>query len=281
MFLFSDLFWGVHSFQERRAGEHTELCLAKPRSPTALSPVLSPQCPATAGHSCGPSSVPVCRIDMNWHFEEWAAQISWWERWRRVEIPPFSGPCVKLEFIARCYSVQIQHQAWSLLKQGRWWWWQCPPCNDSLLWGQLACIMACSRSIRCISLPQTGSWVSTGLLSPQWKPLTHRDASVLPFPLNWSCSLPPRFANHTLEKTSIARQSNLDINCGLKCCVPLLLLSVDLLNLTALECTHTQTHRYLRISGATWALMLSFMSWLNLTCLKFWKCSSNLTFSGP
>lgn len=87
--------------------------------------------------------------------------------------------------------------------------------------------------------------------TPLFLPLTHRDASVLslPLPLNKSCSPPPRFATQKLEKTSTTNQSNLDTNCGLKRYVALLLLSVDLLNLIALE--QTQTHRYILILHTT------------------------------
>lgn len=112
----SGLFWGVHNFQERHTGEHTELHLGKVRGPVALSPVTSLQNPlAAAPPHCCPSSVPVHRTDVSWRFEGWATQTTWWEKGRRVENPPFSEPCVKFEFIARYHTFQIRHQIHGLL----------------------------------------------------------------------------------------------------------------------------------------------------------------------
>lgn len=101
----------------------------------------------------------------------------------------------------------------------------------------------------------------------QGRPLTCRDAAVL-FPSK-SCSLPLSFACHTLQKISIGSQSNPDMNSGLKCSVPLLLLSVDLLNLIVLQFTNTDTQKLPNLG-------YNHLKWTNP---KFWKCSSNLSFS--
>lgn len=103
----------------------------------------------------------------------------------------------------------------------------------------------------------------------QGRPLTCRDAAVLSFSLSKSCFLPPSFACHTLQKISTASQSNPDMNSGLKCSVPLLLLSVDLLNLIVLRFTNTDTQTLLNLGSKPF-------KWTNP---KFWKCSSNLSFS--
>lgn len=59
------------------------------------------------------------------------------------------------------------------------------------------------------------------------------------------------------------------MNFGLKCTVPLLLLSVDLLNLTVLQFTNTDTQTPPNLGS-------NHLKWTNP---EFWKCSSNLSFS--
>lgn len=81
--------------------------------------------------------------------------------------------------------------------------------------------------------------------------MVHQLCSCSLSPSEQVLSLPPEFAFHTLEKTSTANQSNLDINWGLKHNVPVLVLSVALLNFTALGHTLTQAHRSTLIPGAT------------------------------
>lgn len=99
----------------------------------------------------------------------------------------------------------------------------------------------------------------------QGKPLTCRDAAVLSLPLN----LVPSFACHTLQKISIASQSNPEMNFGPKCSMLLLLLNVDLLNLIVFQFTNTDTRMPPKLGS-------NHLKWTNP---EFWKCSSNLSFS--
>lgn len=99
-----------------------------------------------------------------------------------------------------------------LLEEQCWWWWQCPPCSDSAL--RTTCtFLACSHSIRCIICPQTGFWVSTHNSPFPEKAFDLQRCSCSLSPSK-SCSLPPSFACHTLQKISIASQSNPDMNFG-------------------------------------------------------------------